>query len=464
MTTHTVTRCPQCGTSFRITPAQLQSARGAVRCGSCLHIFRAQDHLVGGDKPAAVGSKAAPAKTTAATPGKPATAPERKQHGAPPKYSPTGQKPEEDMKAGLDTAPGKSISGKAAPGKPAQPGFVFDQSQIDAESERPGSDDDFLISDDMDQPKSSQSTYGEGLSKEFLELDKQQGSKVSLFDREIREPRQEIDDNSDESWAMSLLDDEDEGDREDDKKVSDTANIQRAAEVEELQRIFSLIEDQEEQSLAEPEVEPDDSRIQTQAFEGDLDKDPYSGEPLHTEEFERSALLMRIDPEPVEFSWVQTRDRRRWLWTGLSLLALVLLVAQVAWLQFDRLSRLQPYRAAYESICPLLGCQLPDLIDRRQISAAHLIVRNHPRMDNALEVNLMLLNNAPFEQPFPDLVLEFSDLQDKVLAVRRFTPGEYLGGELSGRHLMPRNQPIRLTLELVHPGPTAVNYRAYIPN
>src|SRR5690606_22424450 len=40
-----ITRCPKCGTAFRVTPSQLQSAKGAVRCGSCLHVFKAQDYL-----------------------------------------------------------------------------------------------------------------------------------------------------------------------------------------------------------------------------------------------------------------------------------------------------------------------------------------------------------------------------------------------------------------------------------
>ena len=43
MTTE-VTQCPNCKTSFRVTESQLSIANGAVRCGSCLHIFNAPDH------------------------------------------------------------------------------------------------------------------------------------------------------------------------------------------------------------------------------------------------------------------------------------------------------------------------------------------------------------------------------------------------------------------------------------
>jgi len=34
-----VTTCPACGTSFRVTPQQLQAHHGTVRCGHCVHVF-----------------------------------------------------------------------------------------------------------------------------------------------------------------------------------------------------------------------------------------------------------------------------------------------------------------------------------------------------------------------------------------------------------------------------------------
>ncbi len=40
-----VTRCPECGTRFRVSEAQLQMAGGRVRCGSCLTVFFGTDHL-----------------------------------------------------------------------------------------------------------------------------------------------------------------------------------------------------------------------------------------------------------------------------------------------------------------------------------------------------------------------------------------------------------------------------------
>ncbi|MGC3194776.1 MJ0042-type zinc finger domain-containing protein, partial [Pseudomonas aeruginosa] len=42
------TQCPLCSTSFRVNVAQLGAANGAVRCGTCLIVFNALLHQVGG--------------------------------------------------------------------------------------------------------------------------------------------------------------------------------------------------------------------------------------------------------------------------------------------------------------------------------------------------------------------------------------------------------------------------------
>ena len=41
-----LTKCPHCGTTFRLTQAQLDIAGGAVRCGACYQVFHAAEHIV----------------------------------------------------------------------------------------------------------------------------------------------------------------------------------------------------------------------------------------------------------------------------------------------------------------------------------------------------------------------------------------------------------------------------------
>ena len=41
-----ITRCPACGTGFRVYQEQLDARQGQVRCGHCAVVFNAHDHLV----------------------------------------------------------------------------------------------------------------------------------------------------------------------------------------------------------------------------------------------------------------------------------------------------------------------------------------------------------------------------------------------------------------------------------
>lgn len=79
------TRCPGCGTVFRITPEQLRARAGRVRCGHCQGIFDALENLRETAPPPA--PPAAPEKTdTPAPAAEPITA---RQEPAPPAAAPT---------------------------------------------------------------------------------------------------------------------------------------------------------------------------------------------------------------------------------------------------------------------------------------------------------------------------------------------------------------------------------------
>lgn len=49
-----ITRCPNCATTFRVTPLQLQAHSGDVRCGHCAHVFNGFATLATMQEPEAV--------------------------------------------------------------------------------------------------------------------------------------------------------------------------------------------------------------------------------------------------------------------------------------------------------------------------------------------------------------------------------------------------------------------------
>ncbi len=48
-----ITHCPQCETAFKVSPQQLELAKGWVRCGRCAHVFEAHLYFESAPEPAA---------------------------------------------------------------------------------------------------------------------------------------------------------------------------------------------------------------------------------------------------------------------------------------------------------------------------------------------------------------------------------------------------------------------------
>lgn len=377
-----VTRCPHCSTSFHVNEQQLRAARGAVRCGSCLQVFRADENIV---------------------------------------FTESDPAASKDLDALLE-------------------------------------DDDFLIHDDIDLDGDSEPP-----------------------------PPTAPTENLQAAAAEPVVEDEPLiGDAFGDSEWQDTVGTAPAptAVDEEDDDSGVLIPDSEDNPWANESPEPPQRRESSLATRWDEEPEPAASEEelskqLHQIDTHVSAarsgggaatdpsreeLISAIEPAPLEMAWRPKRERRvpGWLWTILALLLTLGLAGQFAYYQFDSLSKREPWRSLYAQVCPALGCTLPPLVDIRAIRTSNLVVRSHPEIAGALVVDAVLLNTAPFAQPFPKLQLSFSDLKNQPVASRRFTPREYLQGELAGRKQMPSGSPVHIAIEIVDPGKAAVNYELHI--
>ena len=148
--------------------------------------------------------------------------------------------------------------------------------------------------------------------------------------------------------------------------------------------------------------------------------------------------------------------------TGILVVGIVALLAQYLYFNIDVLGKQVTQRPWLEKFCRVAQCELPTLKDNSLIRSNNLVVRTHPSATGALLVSAVLVNDAPFQQPFPMLQLVFQDLQGAVVAKRSFAPGEYVRGELTGAQRMPVRQPVRLELEILDPGASAVSFALYI--
>jgi len=170
------------------------------------------------------------------------------------------------------------------------------------------------------------------------------------------------------------------------------------------------------------------------------------------------ALAKTAEPGSRHFAFGPEPSKRRWWVTLATMAALLALIAQVLWYQFATWSRDPDLRPVYGVICAVLGCELPVMRDIDRLLAQNLIVRSHPEVANALLVDAIIVNQAPFPQPFPVLELRFTSMDGNLVAGRRFQPQEYLAGQLAGATVMQSQTPIHVELEIEDPGIDAVNY------
>lgn len=145
-------------------------------------------------------------------------------------------------------------------------------------------------------------------------------------------------------------------------------------------------------------------------------------------------------------------------WSLTSLVLILTLVGQYAYVQRDELARHAQIRPWLEWLCLHAGCELPLVRSPELIRIAGRDIRRHPDTDDALIVNITITNHASYVQAWPVIQIGFFDLRNRPLALRRFTADEYLPHDLSIGDGIPVQTPIRVRLDIVDPGTEAVNF------
>lgn len=231
------------------------------------------------------------------------------------------------------------------------------------------------------------------------------------------------------------------------------------------------------QAIASPESESESESepIKTDADSGRYESVATNNTPDHdeTNDAPESGPAPDKAPEPDDdFEQLVYQGRRRlrisrqqMAWSLLSILAALCLATQIIYANFDRIAQ-SAYRPELISACNVINflgagqrCTLPPPQNLALIRSRGLNIYSHPQHANSLLIDALIVNLAVFEQPFPLIELEFHDQNKRRIAARRFTPAEYLAGELSGLEFMPSRQTIHINIGILDPGETAVNYR-----
>ena len=424
-----ITQCPNCSTSFKVKEVQLNAAAGAVRCGACLIVFQAIEHMLQDliDEELANDSSrdALDSDSEAMFADSESTA--LVQHEA---------------------SSGASLE------KPLQSTESSnDNSRLDIRTNEP------LGDSAVDETAASEAD----LSIEFQTSNVQQNfqnTDAMLASKESG-PVVDNDDTLEEASTAAHRD-----------TASDTG-------LPFLQGPQGQTEDES------PEVgeEADSVAAGTILISGEASDDANPAEEtmpqdivtdeLKNERLQENILLddgfladeptminINVDPEPVELdhSAASVLETKQILWAVFSLFLIMSLLLQFGWFNRNELSQRLELRDVYLQLCERVPCQLTDFVDGTALAISDLVVRTHPTVDRSLIVDAILRNSAPYKQKFPNLALQFSDISGRRIAAREFGPREYLGGELIGRSYIPAATEVRLSLEIVDPGDRAVGH------
>ena len=140
-------------------------------------------------------------------------------------------------------------------------------------------------------------------------------------------------------------------------------------------------------------------------------------------------------------------------WLAGTIVLLIVLAAQYLHVNSIQLAQNPTFRPILESLCSMTSCALPLIKAPGQIITVNHDVRSHPKRSNALEVHLTFKNKAAFTQDYPILEIIFSNPRGEVIARRKFTPVEYLTGNIQNTRSLKNNQSQEITLNIVDPDP-----------
>ena len=115
------------------------------------------------------------------------------------------------------------------------------------------------------------------------------------------------------------------------------------------------------------------------------------------------------------------------------------------------------------AICHTLGCKIP-LPQRADLLALDdtELIKDETRND-VIQLNGVIINNAPYAQSFPSLELTLTDDQDTPVMRRKIAPSEYLNGlKTPLDEGIPGNDEIHFSIHLKTTEIAATGFRAFV--
>ena len=432
------TRCPFISSVFNITTEQLAARGGHVRCGGCLQVFRADQHIVTGE---AVVTTTTPTNTANAAGNTPVMARTQSASMESP-IADTPPKPAKKRKNPDDESWAMNLLGDELEDElqSDNPDIKAPLTKVVAEppktapvvTKKPLFDDE--ISDMLHESWLEPTTDKDHL-KSIGEVDKIKAS-------------------ADESWAQALMSELEEEEKKEQAKNHSMDLIPTKDKIPSRKQTPPDNRADNNASKASAKANaPDNSNPPKNTKEDDL-LNFLNSNSAPTINKQQASLPLEIKHAPmISINWGY------WLtWTMLCGVALIMLLTQYIYFNFESLALNEKTRPQILQLCSTLNCKVPEPPDVSLLTINKLIVKKHPDVKDALQVDLIIYNKAKFAQPLPALKLSFMSRKHKVTASRAFQPKEYLHGDAKHLRRIPPETPIHIELEIAKPDVEMASY------
>jgi predicted Zn finger-like uncharacterized protein len=454
------TRCPSCGTTFRVKPEQLTARNGRVRCGKCHTAFSALSSLeeMADD---AVATPTAPNPAGDAIPAAAAMA------GAVTAIPPTDESSVPEPSAAVEEPPAHE--------EVSEPITLTAPQPVDAPYKP-----DFEL--DIDEPIEPLAPA------EWL-------STSSDFEAELR-ARAQADMAPPPSltrpqWDMPSLPSADAADEHEPvffapNRAADDADLPiEPIVVHGLEPTFDLDLDD---TPAEPETAPtarpgDDADASLAAADSAEEafaprEEPHV-EPDHHDDFRApptpaaadgigTVPELSVTPTPTAFledeitplTVEPPRKRSIWWPIGCLLLLVIAILAGMYVFRMELARAYPPLRPTLEDACANLGCTIPFPSDAKLIVVEGTDLIPDPSSQGHYRLVVTLRNRADYPQRWPQLELTLTDRFDRALSRRVIPPAEWLPKELGNQRAFEARGEVTSNVPISTELPAA-GYRVY---
>ncbi|MBV1910360.1 MAG: zinc-ribbon domain-containing protein [Kangiellaceae bacterium] len=285
-----------------------------------------------------------------------------------------------------------------------------------------------IVADDLEgTPDTSENTYSESIHT----TDEERDSNNSFDENYGFNEHEELDNDPEIPDDPDLDDlDLDESDFEE-------------AEPEALEFENSTLEEQEFE-------EPMFDELEHEAFE----EHEQSNDEL-SEQLSEQMLDTDSDPDPLdEFESIvddsKSGIKSKLIFATIGILLFVLL--QQLWSSRQSLAWSDTWGSSVKSVCQYLPCNLKARRDVTKIKLLQRQLSPDDEQENLLDIKVLLINEAAFEQPYPTIKIAFSNKDGKQVSLKLFKPEDYLEAD-SLNSLMPMNSEVHIHFktELTHP-------------